>query len=90
MTDHGQQFGREESRRYGRGTREPRERELASPGGPLPGAVLDVPELRDGGAGHVQPGAGRPVGDTPDAAEAPDGADAIGLRRSGGSSGGRD
>ncbi|MFF9319140.1 hypothetical protein ACF1BP_19715 [Streptomyces sp. NPDC014735] len=112
MTDHGQQFGREEFLRYGRDTQQLWQRELAFPGGPLPGAVLDVPGHRDGAAGRVQPGTGGPVGDidraaaaaaaaaaaedewSPDrplavVAEAPDGADAIGLRRSGGSSGGR-
>ncbi|MFF4177316.1 hypothetical protein [Streptomyces sp. NPDC001750] len=62
MTDHGQQFGREEFLRYGRDSQQLRERELASPGGPLPGVVLDVPEHRGGGAGHVRPGTGGPVG----------------------------
>ncbi|MEU3656089.1 hypothetical protein AB0E67_25405 [Streptomyces sp. NPDC032161] len=145
MTDHGQQFVREEFLRYSRDTQQLWEREPASPGGPLPRAVLDVPEHRDGGAGHMRPGTGSPAGDidraaaaaedawvdmehfprrparpetgytesapcpepgvpggitekarlscgspSPDVAEAPEVAEAIGPRRSGGSSGGRD
>ncbi len=59
MTDHGQRTVREEILRCGRDARRLREREAASPAGPLSGPGPDVPERRDGAAGHVRPGGGR-------------------------------
>ncbi|MFF0291744.1 hypothetical protein [Streptomyces sp. NPDC005262] len=55
------------------------EREIASPAGPLPGAVLDVLEHGDGWVGHVQPATGRPASDIDRAATAIENVDPIGL-----------
>lgn len=70
MTDHEQQRRREQFLQRGRDAQEIWEREIASPGGPLPGAVLDVLEHRDGWVGHVHLVTRRPASDIDKAAAA--------------------
>ncbi|WP_329453709.1 hypothetical protein OG894_45195 (plasmid) [Streptomyces sp. NBC_01724] len=70
MTDHEQRRRREQFLQGGRDAQEMWEREIASPAGPLPGAVLDVLEHGDGWVGHVQLVTGRPASDIDKAATA--------------------
>jgi hypothetical protein len=70
MTDSEQQRRREKFFQRGRDVQEIWDREIACPDGPLPGAVLDVLEHRDGWVGHVQLVTGRPASDIDKAAAA--------------------
>ncbi|MFI6730341.1 hypothetical protein [Streptomyces atratus] len=70
MTDHEQQRRRGQFLQRGTDVREIWDREIASPNGPLPGAVLDVLEHEDGWVGHVQLVTGRPASDIDKAAAA--------------------
>ncbi|MFH9016594.1 hypothetical protein ACH4C6_35500 [Streptomyces sp. NPDC017943] len=70
MTDHEQRRRREQFLQSSKDAQELWEREIACPGGPLPGAVLDVLEHGDGWLGHVQLVTGRPASDIDKAAAA--------------------
>ncbi|MFF3357515.1 hypothetical protein ACFYWN_33845 [Streptomyces sp. NPDC002917] len=70
MTDHEQRRRREQLLQRSRDAQEMWEREIASPAGPLPGAVLDVLEHGNGWVGHVQLATRRPASDIDKAATA--------------------
>ncbi|MBB5939056.1 hypothetical protein [Streptomyces zagrosensis] len=63
MMDHQHPGERGELSQNSTGALEIWDREIACPGGPLPGAVLQVLEHGDGWVGHVQLVGGRPTSD---------------------------
>ncbi|MFZ3491731.1 hypothetical protein ACODT5_00565 [Streptomyces sp. 5.8] len=70
MTEHEQRRRRAQLDQRDTDVQEIWGREIASPGGPLPGAVLEVLEHEDGWVGHVQLVTGRPASDIDKAAAA--------------------